>query len=1092
MSFKERLSTTNIVLANSRKDNYESCKQLSDCIIGGLSSKNKDEIHSFVSRIVEYKKELIHNDYRTFKFGNKTIRLDAEQYEVVTAPPYCNYRIIAGAGSGKTTTILCRVKFLIDNYVSPMRILIMSFNVDAAQSLRNRINELFGFAVNVDIRTIDSFCASIKWKYKDDKYYYANHSTTSLSELSIEGEQIMLKYGKEIAKSYQFVFFDEFQDVNNSQFNILKIFIENGSWVTVIGDDNQNIYQWRGSNNYYIINMDRILEGNLKTYSIVTNYRSNAQIVDMANSSIVNNKVRLDKKMKPMERNEYDYEPEGEIKLLIYKTKQSQFKFIVDTIKQMINIYGFNYDDFAILSRTSLYLKLAEEYLQKEDIPIIALLTDKTSYDDKKPIVQQGYVPITTIHRAKGLEWKVVFMVGLNDAQFPSHMNNNIKNIEEERRLFYVGITRPKHYLYFVTNSSEVPLTRFIHEVYDMHLDVEDHTGMLKNNIDIFGSNDKNDPKKLYGVIDVVKLLQGEQLRDMRSKKLIPDIQPNVSNLFDKKLEFNNKIKQNYFESDFGDFVDRIITRKIMINNKQEIRDTDTEYILNGIELADSEVEVYNKYNIEHLLLKYDYKIKDIKKELDSTIKDHKDLISLHKILTKLRPNVDVRRTETYPAYFLNRLKLAYERYINPKIDDDKILNDLYYVSLCRKFINNRRRLVYRDIFDLFIEDFEQLNSRIKQYADNVKDNSIKCKINTSCVYSIDREFVVLAGEIDAINSTTKTLIDFKCSESDFKIEWLLQLLIYYSLLIINEQIDIDDIENLAIFNILDGKLYEIPIKDINYDAEAMIQYIKELIEKDMRSERSYDKMDITFLQSYGKNIVITDTIEPKEDKYGFALLDNDNRATNYISFDVETGTSGVGCNSIIQIGYVLFDQDHNEIKKRSLFVKGRIVENRLKDIHGISSEYLDKHGEEFEKVMYEFLFDLISCKHIIGHNIISDIRHMRSNIEFYQIPISYDPFDGKIIHDTFVDAKRLLGKQYKLGDLYEYLYKEPMKNAHDALADANYTAKCYFALDKMHKDKLQKEKEEKDKKTKNNTNTRNKNNDKPKSDNLDMYLDFD
>ena len=59
----------------------------------------------------------------------------------------------------------------------------------------------------------------------------------------------MLKYGKEISREYRYIFFNEFQDVNNHQFNILKVFAENGYILTVIGDDCQNIYQWCGSNN---------------------------------------------------------------------------------------------------------------------------------------------------------------------------------------------------------------------------------------------------------------------------------------------------------------------------------------------------------------------------------------------------------------------------------------------------------------------------------------------------------------------------------------------------------------------------------------------------------------------------------------------------------------------------------------------------------------------------------------------------------------------------------------------------------------------------------------------------------------------------
>jgi hypothetical protein len=165
VSFDETDTNKNKI---TKTDMYSKCKQFSDCIAGGLSTKNKDELVELVKKLIQYKSSLFLNteDYKTFKFGDKTIKLDDEQHEIVTATPNNHIRIIAGAGSGKTTTILCRIKYLVDNYISPNKILVLTFNVDACQNLKNRIVELFGFDINVHIRTIDSFCAQIKWKYK--------------------------------------------------------------------------------------------------------------------------------------------------------------------------------------------------------------------------------------------------------------------------------------------------------------------------------------------------------------------------------------------------------------------------------------------------------------------------------------------------------------------------------------------------------------------------------------------------------------------------------------------------------------------------------------------------------------------------------------------------------------------------------------------------------------------------------------------------------------------------------------------------------------------------------------------------------------
>ena len=171
----------------------------------------------------------------------------------------------------------------------------------------------------------------------------------------------MEKYGEAISSRYKYVFFDEFQDVDDCQFNILKIFADNNCNLTIVGDDNQNIYQFRGTNNYYIINFDKLFP-NVRTYMISTNYRSNAGIINVANVSITNNKDRiLDKTMQVSSSNVAKQLP----KLLLFNNTRQQMENIISKIK-LFTSKGYKYDDIAILSRGSCYLKLFEEHLCKE------------------------------------------------------------------------------------------------------------------------------------------------------------------------------------------------------------------------------------------------------------------------------------------------------------------------------------------------------------------------------------------------------------------------------------------------------------------------------------------------------------------------------------------------------------------------------------------------------------------------------------------------------------------------------------------------------------------------------------------------------
>jgi superfamily I DNA/RNA helicase len=241
MSLYNLIKSLDLNTSLSKPELYSNIKLISDYLIPNLSSTNKSDLINIISGLKTYLSN--HNTKSSFKynFSNQIITLDPEQLSVVNADPDLNMRIIAGAGSGKTTTILCRIKYILDNFTTPDRILILTFNRDSAQNIRNRVVDLFGFPIDLKIYTIDAFCYKLMnyYNYDSDVKLY------SVSEYSHTGLNLMKKYGKEISSQYKYIFFDEFQDVNDVQFLILKIFVDNGCVLTVIGDDCQNIYQFR-------------------------------------------------------------------------------------------------------------------------------------------------------------------------------------------------------------------------------------------------------------------------------------------------------------------------------------------------------------------------------------------------------------------------------------------------------------------------------------------------------------------------------------------------------------------------------------------------------------------------------------------------------------------------------------------------------------------------------------------------------------------------------------------------------------------------------------------------------------------------------
>lgn len=80
-------------------------------------------------------------------------------------------------------------------------------------------------------------------------------------------------------------------------------------------------------------------------------------------------------------------------------------------------------------------------------------LSDITTAEDVGPALRddsEDKITLSTVHQAKGLEWKVVFVISVNHGDFPNYLALKEGNLDEEERLFYVAITRAKDELYIV------------------------------------------------------------------------------------------------------------------------------------------------------------------------------------------------------------------------------------------------------------------------------------------------------------------------------------------------------------------------------------------------------------------------------------------------------------------------------------------------------------------------------------------------------------------------------------------------------------------------------------------------------------------
>ncbi|KAB7891462.1 ATP-dependent helicase, partial [Poseidonibacter ostreae] len=157
---------------------------------------------------------------------------------------------------------------------------------------------------------------------------------------------------------------DEYQDTNNFQNKILKQLEGSGSSIFAVGDYDQSIYAFNGSNVYLIKDFVKNYGGseNVGIYSLCRNYRSSKQICTIANNCIINNERIVPKELVPMKEGNFSVPM-----VLKNKNKEEQAEKIVDIIKES----QYNLNDIAVLFRTNNSANLIEPILIQNNIPTI-------------------------------------------------------------------------------------------------------------------------------------------------------------------------------------------------------------------------------------------------------------------------------------------------------------------------------------------------------------------------------------------------------------------------------------------------------------------------------------------------------------------------------------------------------------------------------------------------------------------------------------------------------------------------------------------------------------------------------------------------
>ena len=429
-------------------------------------------------------------------------QLSKRQMEIITDKESRCIVVAAGPGSGKTRVLVHKLaSLLLLEDVKHEQLLMLTFSRAAATEFKQRLMELIGNAAHfVDIKTFHSYCFDLLGRIGNLED--AKNIVAKAADMINQGEVEPNRIGKTV------LVIDEAQDMGSEEYALVKALMTQNEEMRVIavGDDDQNIYEFRGSDSGCLFQLAQ--ESESRFIEMTENYRSAQHLVNFANEFTKNIHKRmktspiismreeegwvevtyhLSKHMyQPLVENLMKHKRNG-TSCILTQTNEEAAILVALLRKQGINsklIQSMDGFHFWNLAEMRYFLKYIDQrvniplipnevweaakqatcstYANSRSLPYVkhcvALFeqTNKAKYvSDFKEFVFESSIEdfcdiadaevvVSTIHKAKGKEFDDVYML----------ISDNYSKTDQLMRRYYVGITRAKNRLFIHTNGN--------------------------------------------------------------------------------------------------------------------------------------------------------------------------------------------------------------------------------------------------------------------------------------------------------------------------------------------------------------------------------------------------------------------------------------------------------------------------------------------------------------------------------------------------------------------------------------------------------------------------------------------------------------
>jgi ATP-dependent DNA helicase RecQ len=266
--------------------------------------------HEFVQRYFAGRQEIL--EIATTEAAHRRILTDLQnpdQQAIVAAPMEGNNLVLAGPGSGKTKVIVHRVAWLLrECMVLPEDIMVLSYNRSAASEIRRRLWALVGAdAAGVTVQTLHglamrltgtSYAVAVERGESVDFSSVIKAAAAQLKKTELDDDIGPSMERDRVLSGLRYLLVDEYQDINANHYELISALAgrslhseEDKLSLLAVGDDDQNIYAFGGSNVRFIKQFANDYQA--KTFYLIENYRSTAHIINCANRVIAPAKDRM-------------------------------------------------------------------------------------------------------------------------------------------------------------------------------------------------------------------------------------------------------------------------------------------------------------------------------------------------------------------------------------------------------------------------------------------------------------------------------------------------------------------------------------------------------------------------------------------------------------------------------------------------------------------------------------------------------------------------------------------------------------------------------------------------------------------------------